>query len=64
MGSNSSGLGLTGNEIGIGQVETSRPGDPTDNSQPGPPYPDFDTTATLFNSNIDPERVFYLERIS
>jgi len=56
-GINSSGLGLTGNGVGIGQVETSRPGDPTDESMPGPP--NFDTSFLRFNSNIDPERVFY-----
>jgi len=58
-GINSSGLGLTGNGVGIGQVENGRPGDPKDNSLPGPPYPNFDTIAAQFNSMIDPERVFY-----
>lgn len=56
-GINSSGLGLTGNGVGIGQVETSRPGDPKDDSMPGPPG--FDTSFFRFNSSIDPERVFY-----
>jgi len=58
-GIDSSGLGLTGNGVGIGQVEIGRPGDPKDNSQPGPPYPDFDTITARLNDAIDPERVFF-----
>lgn len=42
------GLGLTGNNVGIGMVESGRPGDPT-----------FDTNAALFNNSVDPAGVFY-----
>ncbi len=47
-GINSSGLGLTGNGVAIGQVEKTRPGDKS-----------FDTMASLINSTIDPAGVFY-----
>jgi len=47
-GINSSGLGLTGNGIGIGQVEEDRPGDP-----------DLDTIAARFNSSINPKEVYF-----
>jgi len=47
-GINSSGLGLTGNGVDIGQVERTRPGDKS-----------FDSTTGLTNSTIDPAGVFY-----
>ncbi|MCH7750805.1 MAG: S8 family serine peptidase [Planctomycetes bacterium] len=47
-GINSSGLGLTGDGIRIGQVEPRRPGDPS-----------FDTLGTLFHPDVDPTQVFY-----
>jgi len=48
------GIPLTGAGIGIGQVESRRPGDPTQPS--GMP---FDTTGSLINSSVDPEEVFF-----
>ncbi len=47
-GINSSGLGLTGNGVGIGQIENFRPGDP-----------DLDTDAARFNSFINPKEVYF-----
>lgn len=47
-GINSLVTGLNGNNINIGQVELYRPGNPG-----------FDTTATLMNSSVDPEQVFF-----
>jgi subtilisin family serine protease len=49
-GINSSGLGLTGSGVGIGQLEFSRP---SDNS--------FDTSASLINSQVNPTQVYYIE---
>ncbi len=53
-GIHSSGLGLTGNGVGIGQVDVGRPGDPA--SPNGMP---FDTAANLINTFILPAEVFY-----
>ena len=59
-GIESIGLGLSGNGVGIGQIENFRPGDPWDNTQTEvPPFPAFDTTAARFNSFINPKEVFF-----
>jgi len=50
-GINSRGLGLTGDGVGIGQVELFRPSDN-----------DFDTSSTFVNSNVNPAEVFYASR--
>jgi len=47
-------MGLTGSNIGIGQVEQFRPGNPT-----GPGDPNLDTNAALFNSTVNPTQVYY-----
>jgi len=59
-GINSAGLTLatggllTGNGIGIGQVNAFRPGDPTQ-----PDGTDFDTETNIINTSIDPAEVFF-----
>jgi len=57
-GINSRGLGLTGDGVGIGQVESTRPGDKTNDSLPGNPPPDFDTNTALYNSDVNPVQSF------
>lgn len=47
---------LNGSGIAIGQVEGFRPGDPT-----MPNGADFDTMANLFNTNVDPQEVFFIQ---
>jgi len=53
-GINSSGLGLTGNGVGIGQVDIFRSADPA--SPDGSP---FDTISDRINSFIHPAEVFF-----
>ncbi len=45
------GLGLTGNGVGIGMVEESRPSDPS-----------FDTNGALFSTLVDPAGVFFTRK--
>jgi subtilisin family serine protease len=48
-GINSAGLGLTGNGVGIGQLEFSRPSDSN-----------FDTSTSYVNSNVNPAQVYFI----